>query len=48
VKNSSHQHKMGVKQSNPVTIQAAYTIVPVNFGLKYTPPKIGLQYHLKD
>jgi hypothetical protein len=21
---------------------------PVNFGLKYRPPKLGIQYHLRD
>jgi len=23
-------------------------VVPVNFGLKYNPPKLGVQYHMKD
>ena len=23
-------------------------VVPVNFGIKYSPPKLGLQYHLPD
>jgi hypothetical protein len=23
-------------------------VVPVNFGLKYKPPKLGIQYYLKD
>jgi hypothetical protein len=23
-------------------------IIPLNFGLKYRPPKIGLEYHIKD
>jgi hypothetical protein len=23
-------------------------IIPVNFGLKYRPPKLGLEYHIKD
>ncbi len=23
-------------------------VVPVNFGLKYKPPKLGVQYFLKD
>ena len=22
-------------------------VVPVNFGLKYKPPKLGIEYHLK-
>ena len=22
--------------------------IPVNFGLKYRPPKLGVQYHIKD
>lgn len=23
-------------------------VVPVNIGLKYKPPKLGVQYHMKD
>ena len=23
-------------------------VVPINFGLKFKPPKLGLQYHLKN
>ena len=23
-------------------------VVPVNFGLKYKPPKLGVEYYLKD
>lgn len=23
-------------------------VVPVNFGLKYKPPKLGVEYHMKD
>lgn len=23
-------------------------VIPVNFGLKYRPPKLGIQYYLKD
>jgi hypothetical protein len=23
-------------------------VVPINFGIKYKPPKLGLQYHLPD
>jgi hypothetical protein len=23
-------------------------IVPINFGLKYKPPKLGIQYHMKN
>jgi hypothetical protein len=23
-------------------------VVPVNFGLKYKPPKLGIQYYVKD
>jgi hypothetical protein len=23
-------------------------VIPVNFGLKYKPPKLGIQYYLKD
>ena len=23
-------------------------VVPINFGLKYKPPKLGVQYHIKD
>jgi hypothetical protein len=23
-------------------------IIPINFGLKYRPPKLGLEYHIKD
>ena len=23
-------------------------IIPLNFGLKYRPPKLGLEYHIKD
>lgn len=22
--------------------------IPINFGLKYKPPKLGVQYHIKD
>lgn len=23
-------------------------VIPVNFGLKYKPPKLGVQYHIRD
>lgn len=23
-------------------------VVPVNFGLKYKPPKLGVEYYIKD
>jgi hypothetical protein len=23
-------------------------IIPINFGLKFRPPKLGLEYHIKD
>ena len=42
ITNTNHQKQAAT------TVQPKLSIVPVNFGLKYSPPKIGLQYHIKD
>ena len=30
------------------SVENPLQIIPVNFGVKFNPPKLGLEYHLPD